>query len=292
MKLVTFSHAGATRIGVVVGDEVVDLTTAAPQLPREMVAFLTAGQPALDAARAAVGKPGSRIPLADVVLEAPILRPPKILAIGLNYGDHVAESGMEKPKVPVVFNKQSTSAHPPYAPFHMPRASTALDYEGELGIVIGRRCRHVPRDRAREVIAGYTVINDVTVRDWQLRSPTMTMGKSWDTHCPMGPWILTADEVPDPHSLDIKTWVNGALRQSSNTRHLIFDAFVLVEHLSTAFTLEPGDVIPTGTPGGVGIAMKPPKMLVVGDVVRIAIDRIGEIEATVIAEPEETAFIA
>jgi 2-keto-4-pentenoate hydratase/2-oxohepta-3-ene-1,7-dioic acid hydratase in catechol pathway len=173
----------------------------------------------------------------------------------------------------------------------MPRASTALDYEGELAVVIGRRCRHVPRDRAREVIAGYTVANDVTVRDWQLRSPTMTMGKSWDTHCPMGPWIVTADEVPDPHTLDIKTWVNGELRQSSNTKNLIFDVFTLVEHLSTAFTLEPGDVISTGTPSGVGIAMKPPKLLVIGDVVRVAVEGIGEIEASVIEEPAATATI-
>jgi 2-keto-4-pentenoate hydratase/2-oxohepta-3-ene-1,7-dioic acid hydratase in catechol pathway len=291
MKLVTFTHAGSTRIGVVVDQHVVDLAVAAPDLPREMVSFLAVGERALDSARSAARTTAGRIPFADVELEAPILRPPKILAVGLNYGDHIAESGMEKPKVPVIFNKQSTSANPPFAPFHMPRASTALDYEGELGVVIGRYARHVPRDRAREVIAGYTVINDVTVRDWQLRSPTMTMGKSWDTHCPMGPWIVTADEVPDPHCLDIKTWVNGELRQSSNTKHLIFDVFTLIEHLSTAFTLEPGDVIPTGTPGGVGIAMKPPKMLVVGDVVRIAVQGVGEIEGAVIAEPADTARI-
>lgn len=291
MKLVTFTHAGSTRIGVVVDQHVVDLTVAAPDLPREMVAFLSAGERALDSARSAASATAGRIPFADVQLEAPILRPPKILAVGLNYGDHIAESGMEKPKVPVIFNKQATSANPPFAPFHMPRASTALDYEGELGVVIGRHGRHVPRDRAREVIAGYTVINDVTVRDWQLRSPTMTMGKSWDTHCPMGPWIVTADEVPDPHCLDIKTWVNGELRQSSNTKHLIFDVFTLIEHLSTAFTLEPGDVIPTGTPSGVGIAMKPPRLLVVGDVVRIAVQGVGEIEGAVIAEPADTARI-
>lgn len=188
-------------------------------------------------------------------------------------------------------NKQSTSVTGPYDPIHLPRASHALDYEGELGLVIGRRCRHVPRERASEVIAGYLVLNDVTVRDWQLRTPTMTMGKSWDTHCPMGPWITTADEVGDPHSLGIRTWVDGELRQDSNTKELIFDCFELVAHLSTAFTLEPGDVIATGTPAGVGIAMKPPRFLTVGDVVRIEIETLGEIENPVIPEPEDTVVI-
>ena len=291
MKLVTFTHQGSTRIGVARGDAVVDLRAAAPDLPSEMVAFLEAGDAALEAARAA---DAPTIPLADVHLEAPVLRPPKILAIGVNYADHVNEAkegGMKIPEHPVVFNKQSTSAHGPTDPFHLPRASKVLDYEGELGVVIGKRCRHVPKERASEVIAGYTVVNDVTVRDWQLRTPTFTMGKSFDTHCPMGPWIVTPDEFGDPHSHDLKTWVNGELRQSSNTKHLIFDCFTIVEHLSTAFTLEPGDVIPTGTPSGVGIAMKPPKLLVAGDVVRVAIDGIGEIENAVVDEPAETTRI-
>ena len=218
-----------------------------------------------------------------------MLRPPKILAVGLNYADHIAESGMETPKLPLVFNKQSTSVVGPRDPFHMPRVSQALDYEGELGVVIGSRCRHVPKERAAEVIAGYTVLNDVTVRDWQLRTPTWTLGKSFDTHCPMGPWIVTSDELVDPHGLALETRVNGELRQSSNTKNLVFDCFTLVEHLSTAFTLEPGDVIATGTPGGVGIAMKPPRLLQVGDVVRIAIEGIGEIENAVIEEPADTA---
>jgi len=291
MKLATFTHSGTTRIGVVDGDQVVDLSAAAPDLPTEMVAFLEAGDSALEGARSALASSGNRVALADVTLESPVLRPPKILAVGLNYGDHVAEAGLETPKYPMIFNKQSTSAHPPYAPFHLPRASAALDYEGELGVVIGKRCRHVPHDRAAEVIAGYTVVNDVSVRDWQLRVPTFTMGKSWDTHCPMGPWIVTADEVGDPHALDLKTWVNGELRQSSNTKHLIFDCFTIVEHLSTAFTLEPGDVIPMGTPGGVGVAMKPPKLLVKGDVVKIAVEGIGEIENAVIDEPADTVRI-
>ena len=288
MKLATFTHAGSTRIGVVFGEEIADL--AASDLPQEMVAFLEGGDEAISAA-AAAAESAPRLALSEVTLESPVLRPPKILAVGLNYADHVAEAGMETPKFPMIFNKQSTSAHPPYAPFHAPSYLTALDYEGELGIVIGKACRHVPRDRAHEVIAGYTVCNDVSVRDWQLRVPTFTMGKSNDTHCPLGPWIVTSDEVGDPHSLDLKTWVNGELRQSTNTKHLIFDCFTLVEHLSTAFTLEPGDVIATGTSGGVGIAMKPPQLLKAGDVVKIAIDRIGEIENGVIDEPAETTRI-
>jgi 2-keto-4-pentenoate hydratase/2-oxohepta-3-ene-1,7-dioic acid hydratase in catechol pathway len=288
MKLATFTHGSKTRIGVVEGDEIVDLSAAAPSLPSEMCALLAAGEDALAGARAALKASGSRLPLADVSLEAPLLRPPKILAVGLNYADHVAEANLETPKFPMIFNKQSTAAHPPHAPFHLPRASKLLDYEGELAVVIGKRCRHVPADHARGVIAGYTIANDVSVRDWQLRVPTFTMGKSFDTHCPMGPWIVTADELGDPHCLDLQTFVNGEQRQSTNTKNLIFDCFALVEHLSTAFTLEPGDVISTGTCGGVGGAMKPPQFLKEGDVVKVSISGIGEIENGVIAEPADT----
>jgi 2-keto-4-pentenoate hydratase/2-oxohepta-3-ene-1,7-dioic acid hydratase in catechol pathway len=167
-----------------------------------------------------------------------------------------------------------------------------LDYEGELGFVIGRRCRHVARDDAADVIAGYLVVNDVTVRDWQLRTPTWTMGKSFDTHGPIGPWIVTTDELRDPHQLRLRTWVNDELRQDSNTKQLIFDCFELVEHFSTAFTLEPGDIVATGTPSGVGIVQKPPKLLKDGDVVRIEIEGIGQLENPVIAEPAETAFVS
>jgi 2-keto-4-pentenoate hydratase/2-oxohepta-3-ene-1,7-dioic acid hydratase in catechol pathway len=177
----------------------------------------------------------------------------------------------------------------PYDPVHLPRVSSALDYEGELAFVIGKRCRHVPRARAHEVIAGFCVHDDVSVRDWQLRVPTWTMGKSFDTHGPLGPWLTTSDEVGDPHALSIRTLVNGEVRQSSNTKELIFDCYTLVEHITTAFTLEVGDVIATGTPGGVGIGMKPPRMLVAGDVVRIEIQNLGFIQNEVVPEPEETA---
>jgi 2-keto-4-pentenoate hydratase/2-oxohepta-3-ene-1,7-dioic acid hydratase in catechol pathway len=290
MKLVTFTHGGQTRIGVVEGEGVVDLSAAAPDLPREMVAFLEAGPDAMVAAHAAASSP-DRIALAEVKLEAPIARPPKFLAVGLNYADHVAESGLDTPAHPTIFNKQSTCVTGPTDPVHVPRASHVLDYEGELGFVIGRRCRHVSQDDAKDVIAGYMVVNDATVRDWQLRTPTWTIGKSFDTHGPIGPWIVTPDELPDPHQCRLRTFVNGELRQESNTKELIFDCFWLVEHLSTAFTLEPGDIITTGTPSGVGVAMKPPKILQAGDVVRVEIEGIGQLENPVIDEPDDTAFI-
>ena len=258
MKLVTFTHAGATRIGVVVGENVVDLSVAAPKLPQDMLAFLEAGSDAMQTASAALGD-GSRIPLAEVKLEAPIQRPPKFLAVGLNYADHVAESGLETPEHPMIFNKQSTCVTGPTDPVHVPRASHVLDYEGELGFVIGRHARHVSRDDAADYIAGYTVVNDATVRDWQFRTPTWTLGKSFDTHGPIGPWIITTDELADPHQLALCTYVNEELRQESNTKHLIFNCFHLVEYLSTAFTLEPGDIIATGTPSGIGSCASPRK---------------------------------
>jgi len=290
MKLATFTLSGHTRIGVVIDDRIVDLSVAAPGLPIEMCAFLAAGTNALDVARTAAESGDGRIPLADVKLEAPVLRPPKILAVGLNYKDHIAETGMEVPKIPIIFNKQSTSVVGPGDPVHRPAESEMLDYEGEFGVVIGRRCRRVPKERAAEVIAGYTIVNDVSVRDWQLRVPTMTMGKSWDTHCPMGPYLITADELSDPHKLALRTEVNGEVRQKSNTAELLFNAFELIEHLSTAFTLEPGDLISTGTPGGVGVAMQPPQWMKSGDTVRVIIDELGVLENPIVDDPNETVI--
>ncbi len=286
MKLVTFLHDGAARCGRLDGETVVDL--AAAGLPGDTSALLAGGAEML--ARAAAVD-GPRHALDAVTLLAPLPRPPKILAVGLNYRDHIEETGLDTPKVPMIFNKQSTAAHGPYAPIHLPRVSSKLDYEGELGFVIGRRCRHVPRERAHEVIAGYTVCNDVSVRDWQMRSQTFTMGKSFDTHSPFGPALVTADEIADPHALALKTWVNGELRQDSNTSNLVFDCYDLVAHLSTAFTLEVGDLIVTGTPSGVGIGFDPKRFLAVGDRVKIAIEGLGHIENEVIAEPDSTTLI-
>lgn len=292
MKLATFTHNGTTRLGIAAGDEIVDLSAAAPELPREMKELLAAGDSALAKARAASARSGDRLALADVKLEAPVHNPQKFLGAGLNYADHIAETGMEKPRFPTFFNKQSSCVNAPYDPVWIPRGEKPFtDYEGELAFVIGKRCRRVPKERAHEVIAGYTIVDDVSVRDWQRWAVTMTLGKSWDTHGPMGPWIVTPDEIPDPHNLDLKTWVNKELRQSSNTKHLIFDCFEMVETLSKAFTLLPGDVISTGTPSGVGVAMNPRQFLNPGDIVRIEIAEIGFIEHELIEEPEDTQRI-
>jgi len=290
MKLARFTHNNATRLGVVVDDLIIDLG-GIPAIPRDMAEFLTIGKDALDRARTAVRDKLRSLPLKDVKLEAPVAQPPEFLAIGLNYADHVAESGMKQPEFPMFFNKQATCVNAPFDPIHRPRVSEALDYEGELGIVIGKRCRHVSRDRAHEVIAGYLIVNDVSVRDWQRRAQTMTLGKSFDTHGPIGPWIVTSDEMTDPHKLDLKTWVNGELRQHSNTKNLIFNCFAQVETLSTVCTLLPGTIISTGTPGGVAAAMKPPKWLKAGDTVKIEIEGIGHIEHRVIEEPAGTTRI-
>ncbi len=185
MKLATFTHGGTTRIGVVVEDSIVDLAAAVPELPREMIAFLAAGGSAIDRAAGAAKNSAHRIALKSVKLEAPIARPPEFLAIGLNYADHVEETKMKRPEFPMFFNKQSSCVTGPGDPIHLPRASSALDYEGELGFVIGRRCRHVPRDRAHEVIAGYVIVNDVSVRDWQRRSPTMRAASESDRPAPL-----------------------------------------------------------------------------------------------------------
>ena len=288
MKLVTFTQGGTTRIGAVEAEEVVDFSAQGGDVPRDMATFLEQGQAALARAREGCATGRGRMALRDVRLEAPIRRPPKILAVGLNYRDHIEETGLPMPVVPMIFNKQSTAVIGPGGAIYRPHDSEQLDYEGELGVVIGTRCRRVPKDKAAAVIAGYTIVNDVSVRDWQMRSATTTMGKSWDTHCPLGPYIVTTDEVPDPHQLDLRTWVNGSLRQQSNTKHLIFDCFDIVAHLSTAFTLEPGDVIATGTPSGVILGMNPKIWLKPGDVVRIAIDRLGVLENTVVDEPDST----
>jgi len=288
MRLVTFTESGRTRIGLLVDSGIVDLSQANPSLPTDMLSLLEEGSESLQAAGACQAT-SPHYEQKDVVLESPILRPPKILAVGLNYRDHVEEGGRDIPETPIIFNKQSTSANGPFTAIHNPvNDTTKLDYEGELALVIGKRCRRAPKEKAESVVAGYMVANDVSVRDWQYRAPTMMMGKSWDTHCPMGPALVTKDEVPDPHTLDLKTWVNDELRQNSNTKHLIFDCWTLIEHLSTAFTLEAGDVVLTGTCGGVGAWMDPQCWLKSGDTVRIAIGNLGEINNPIIDEPADT----
>lgn len=291
MKLARFSKDGRSGIGIVERDEVVDCDPATNGVPENIPAILHGGMPLRNQLQRIAEGSAPRYALDDVVLLPPISRPGKFLCVGHNYLDHIKELGIEPPAKPTIFNKQSTCVAGPGAGIVKPAVSDHLDYEGELGIVIGRRCRHVPRKRASEVVGGFIAVNDVSVRDWQKHSPTWTMGKSFDTHGPIGPWLVTADEIGDPHRLDISTRVNGELRQSSNTRQLLFDCWFLVEYLSTAFTLEPGDIIATGTPGGVGFKMAPPRWLAVGDTVRIEIEGIGVLENSVVAEPEQVPFI-
>ncbi|MGH8552686.1 MAG: fumarylacetoacetate hydrolase family protein, partial [Methylococcales bacterium] len=211
----------------------------------------------------------------------------KYLAISLNYGEHIAETGRDRPDYPSFFNKQVSCVIGPGASIHRPRVSHKLDYEGELAMVIGKRCRHVPKTQAASVIAGFLIANDVSVRDWQIRSPTFTLGKSFDTHGPIGPWIVTADEISDPHNLRVQTWVNHEQRQSFNTSEMIFNCFEQIEYLTTVMTLEPGDIVSTGTGSGVGVRMKPRGYMKPGDVVRIEIEGIGILENPVIEEPAD-----
>ena len=286
MRLITFRNENKIGIGSLKGDQVIPFSQSA-EIPEDMLSFLQEGEGAITKANDICSNPEEIIALKEVNILSPISRPPKIIAIGLNYADHLEEiraagRDMDTPEVPMIFNKQSLSANGPYDEIHKPIVSDKLDYEGELTIVIGQNCRHVSKDDAHKVIAGYTVANDVSVRDWQMRVPTFTIGKSFDTHCPFGPAIVTKDEIADPHNLYLKTEVNGEIRQESNTKHLIFNCFELIEHLSTAFTLEAGDLILTGTPSGVGVVEN--KFLKANDVVKISIDKLGYIENKVVNE--------
>jgi 2-keto-4-pentenoate hydratase/2-oxohepta-3-ene-1,7-dioic acid hydratase in catechol pathway len=210
-------------------------------------------------------------PLDEVELQAPIPQPPTVYAIGLNYAKHVEETGAEKPEYPIVFVKVRGSVAPPGGPVRCPEVVRRLDYEGELTIVMG----------AEGQIGGYCIADDVTARDLQGREPQWTRAKGADTFCPFGPWVTTADEIPDPSALRLRTWVNGDLRQDSPTSDLVFDCPTLVDFIAQTCTLRPGDLILTGTPSGVGMAFDPPRFLKSGDTVRIAIDGLGEIEHAV-----------
>jgi len=283
MKLVTFIHDHETRVGAVVDDAVVDCKNIA-EIPATMIEFLASGEAGLDAMQRQIAVSKNRLALSEVKLLAPIPRPGKYLAISLNYADHIAETGKDKPEYPSFFTKQSTCVIGCDEAIQRPSVSDKLDYEGELAFVIGRRCRHVPVDKAHQVIAGFTIANDVSVRDWQMRSPTLMVGKSFDTAGPLGPWLVTSDEIRDPHNLTIKTWVDSELRQNANTSQMIFNCYEMVAYLSQAMTLEPGDVIATGTPSGVGVKMQPRGYLKPGQTVKIEIEKIGMLTNPVIQE--------
>lgn len=277
MKLTRFTVEGRTRLGKVVDDRVIDISAAAPDAGHSMRLLLEEFD-TLRSAIEAVDAPSFAV--ADVVIEAPIADPKKYLAIGMNYQSHVDEAeaaGKTAPKTQIWFNKQVTCINGPFSDVDVPKAGPDMvDYEAEMGVVIGKRCRHVSREEARSVIAGYVVCNDVTARDWQFRSPTFTLGKSFDTHGPIGPWITTDDEIADPHALTITLELNGEERQHASTSEMIYDIYDQISYLSEVMTLEPGDLIATGTPAGVGIAGN--RFMKEGDVVRVSVEGLGAIE--------------
>ena len=289
MKLITFTHNGKTRIGALSGKQgetVVDLSVAVPSLPQNLKSFLAGGASALAKAQAAAANPpaGSTLKLADVKLQAPIPNPGKIICIGLNYRDHAAESNSPLPPYPIVFAKYANTVLAPGEAIVLPKNSQQIDYEAEFGVVIGKRARHVSEADALNYVGGYLPFHDVSARDYQMRTSQWSMGKTFDTFAPFGPALTTADEIADPQTLDIQLSINGEVLQKSNTSNLIFTVQQLIADLTSVMTLEPGDIIATGTPGGVGSARKPQRWLKAGDVVRIEIAKLGVLENPVVDE--------
>jgi acylpyruvate hydrolase len=311
MKLVTFAYRGAERVGLLEAGQVVDVNrayaaflaqrgamraqaTADALVPAEMVSLLEAGEQALAAVREAVSDVRARVgsgdqadglrhngvifSSAEVTLKAPLPRPGKLILLGLNYRDHAEETGQKIPEVPTLFAKYRNSIIGPGETILIPRVTEQIDYEAEFAFVIGRRGHDIPRDRALDYVAGYTIVNDVSARDYQFVTSQWMVGKTFDTHCPMGPALVLKDEIADPHDLDISLSIAGEVLQRSNTRQLIFKIPETVEYLSQVLTLEPGDVISTGTPSGVGFTRKPPRWLRPGETVRVEINGLGVLE--------------
>jgi 2-keto-4-pentenoate hydratase/2-oxohepta-3-ene-1,7-dioic acid hydratase in catechol pathway len=270
----------------VVEKGIVPLATAAPHLPRSMIQLIAGGPGMLADARAAMDSVQA-LPFSAVRLLAPIPQPPEFLGVGLNYRDHVIEAGLTMPTEPTVFNKQTSCITGPADDVILPAASDKMDYEGELGIVVGNAGRNLTQATAAAAIYGYVIVNDLSARDWQFRSPTVTLGKSFDTHGPIGPWIVTADEVPDVRHLTLRTTVNGIIRQRGQLADMIFDCPSIVAYLSQVMTLRPGTIVTTGTPAGVGHCRQPPAYLRVGDLVTVEITKLGALRNRVVAERQE-----
>ena len=293
MPLAVFSQGrGPMRLGKVFQDNLVDLSVADPNLPPTIIEFLRAGAAALRTFDAVREDGPGRAALSEVTLHAPVPDPEKFLAIGMNYKDHATEAkslGLDVPQWQIWFNKQVSCINGPFDDVVLPAVSEKLDYEAELAVVIGRACRNVPVAEARSVIGGYMVGNDVSARDWQLRTGTMTLGKSFDTHGPIGPWLTLDHEIEDPHGLRLRTLVNGEERQSGHSGEMVHGIFAQIAYLSQVMTLKPGDILLTGTPAGVGVARTPPVFLKDGDVVRIEIERLGHIENRIVAERRSAA---
>ena len=286
MKLVTFTHNGITHIGklnIRDGQEiVVDLNEAQPSLPSTMIAFLEGGASMHNLAEQVPSD--KAYPLSSVKLHAPIPRPGKIICIGLNYRDHAVETGQAIPKYPVVFAKYSNTVIASGESIVLPKVTSQVDYEAELGFVIGKQAKYVPESAALEYIAGYLIVNDVSARDYQNRTSQWTTGKTFDTFAPMGPALVTRNEVPDPHNLNIRLTIGSEVLQNSSTRNLIFNIPQLVASLTEVMTLEPGDIVSTGTPPGVGSARKPQRWLRAGETVSITVEKLGTLTNPIVAE--------
>ncbi len=283
MKLVRFKGDSGPRLGAVDGDVIIALDAIGDSYPT-MLSIVGGGDAALERVRACVADAATTVPLKDAHLLAPIEQPGKFLAIGMNYKKHAEEAkklGIAVPTQQFWFNKQTSCLSGPYDAIDR-GVSEQVDYEVELGVVIGTPAKGVSEAEAPHHVFGYTVMNDVSARDWQRHSPTFTVGKSFDTHGPIGPWIVTADEIADPHALRLRCLVNGEVRQDSDTGGLIYNIWQQISYLSTAFTLQSGDLLATGTPEGVGIARNPPVFLQPGDVVRCEVGGIGAIENRVL----------
>jgi acylpyruvate hydrolase len=311
MKLVTFAYRGIQRVGLLEAERIIDVNRAYAALlaqrgelracamadalvPADMIGILEAGEPGLAAIREALGyvreglgageqaeawrRDGVVFTTSEVLLKAPIPRPGKLILLGLNYRDHAEETGQKIPEVPTLFSKYNNSVIGPGEAILIPRATEQIDYEAEFAFVIGRRGRDIPRERALDYVAGYTIVNDVSARDYQFVTSQWMVGKTFDTHCPMGPALVLKDEIPDPHNLDLRLTIGGEVLQKSNTNQLIFKIPETVEYLSRIMTLEPGDVISTGTPAGVGFTRKPPRWLRPGETVRVEIAGLGVLE--------------
>jgi 2-keto-4-pentenoate hydratase/2-oxohepta-3-ene-1,7-dioic acid hydratase in catechol pathway len=295
MRLATYQHVtdqrpgGPLRISLVENGAIADLAALSPELPCDMVALLALGAAGLaDIRRLRERAVAPKwIPLESVRLRAPVPRPPTYLGVGLNYREHAKEAGLALPTAPLIFNKQTSCISGPYDDVMLPQGSRQLDFEGELGIVIGQATRNMSPSQAAAAIAGYVIANDFSVRDWQLSSPTHTLGKSFDTHGPFGPWLVTADEILDPQTLTLTTTVDGHRRQHSSTADMIFSCLDIVRFLSNFMTLLPGTVITTGTPAGVCFGQRPPMYLQSGSLVRVEISHIGALANRVIAESNE-----
>ena len=277
------SPGGVALPGVVCGDRIFSLQPAGFADTLRVIEGGGAARAAIETYLKAVPAAASK-PLSEVVLLAPVPRPPKLICVGLNYRDHAAEAKMEIPSVPTIFSKFSSAVTGPGAPIILPKNSVKPDYEAEFAFIIGTGGRHIAAADWQSHVYGYMCLNDVSARDFQLATSQWLMGKTFDTFAPCGPWITTADEIEDPHNLDIQLTINGEQLQSSNTRHLIFRIPELIAYLSSVFTLAPGDIVSTGTPAGVGFSHKPPRWLREGDDVVVRIEGLGELRNPVVKE--------